>query len=211
MNVTRSDSRKYKIKPFSEFKTSDVLDMFSRTSPRVSSFSQARKGIKNAMARLRKIVFGIISQDEAVALMVPLAEFKKEAEHSLISTLTIIGHTTVAIEDFAEYQSLANVCLPTRGQPSKKYAWTRAVEDGIARHYTCMEILRQTVKSAPKYRKRGHDYCEDMLEMGVRVTMRPGVVRFTRTLEDMLGWPSVTQSGVLSHVDVKPKHHRRNQ
>jgi len=137
--------------------------------------------------------------------MEPLAELKREAEYALISALTMIGHSTSNLKDYAEYMSFSNICLPMRGGSRGKSVWEQSMQEPVARHATCMDVLRQTVKSAPKYRKKGHDYCEDMLEMCVRSIMRPGVVRFTRTLEATLGWPMVEQSGVLSHIPVKPK------
>ena len=197
-------NNQYKIKPFSSYKTSLVLESFGSTSPRVAAFSPARTGIKRAARKLRSLVLGVISKDDCIEMVRDLRDLQAEAEYALVSAITIIAHSTEELEDYADYQAFSNICLPMRSTKPATITWNDRVKDAVAKHYSCMSVLKEEVKSAPTYRKKGHDYCEDMLEMGVRVAMRPGIVRFTRGLEKTLGWASVEQSGVLSHIKIAP-------
>ena len=205
------NKEQYKIKPFSDYRTSLILEALWSESPRVASFSVVRNGIKSASKKLRSIVFGILSKDDCGDIAKDLVALQTEAEYSLLGAITIIGHATKNLQDYAEYQAFSNICLPMRSSDTTRVMWNDRIKDAVARHYSCMSILKQEMKSAPTYRKKGHDYCEDMLEMGVRVSMRPGVVKFTRSIEKKLGWPSVEKSGILSHVEVGPLLERKRK
>ena len=158
------------------------------------------------MARLRAMTLGIVGREDVPKIAGGLSVLQAEAQYAMLAAVAIIGHSTSSLRDLLEYNAFSSVTLPERGrEPPECVLWNDGVNIAVSRHYDAMALLRQATKSAPRYRKQGHDYCQDMLEMCIRCIMRPGIVVFTRLLERELGWPSVEKSGVLSHVNVVPK------
>jgi len=201
---TTSDGS-FHLKPFREYRPNLVVEALMDVSPHVTSLAGTRKGIRDAVSRLRSMTLGIVGREDVPKISDGLSVLQVEAEYALLVAIAIIGHSTSSLKDLLEYNAFSAITLPERGsKPPECVLWNDGVNVAVSRHYDAMALLRQATKSAPRYRKQGHDYCQDMLEMCIRCIMRPGIVVFTRLLERKLGWPSVEKSGVLSHINRVP-------
>ena len=195
--------RLVRVRPFGSFKTSDILDCFLIASPRVGSFPTARTGIKNALKRLRDLSYGMVPIVRDVEHLLVL--LTQEAEYAMFSAVATIGLATKPLRDYSEYRAFSNICLPTKAKDQKTEVWSDSVNDAVHKHFSAISALKVTLKSAPSFRKKGHDYCEDMLEMVARIVLRPSLTKFAKSLEQVLGWQSIEKSGILEYVDLKPK------
>ncbi len=191
---------RFKIRPFSKFKASTAIKALMSCSPVVAAPSSVRSAIRRSVQRLQNMTMGIISIGDAEKILGQLMALHVEAEYAYVSAITIISHATERICDPEEYKTFSDICLPVRGSGprSKNMLWTQSLNDAVARHFESVGLLRSYAKSIPKWRHEGHDYCEDMLEMCVRIIMRPGITKFSRGMEVALGWPSEMVSGVIA-------------
>jgi len=198
-----------RLKPFSQYNHRLVVDALMDVSPKVFSLKAARRGVGSAIKKLRSIVLGVVAQDDIPKIAPGVATLAVEANYALLAAIAIVGHSTESLNDLIEYNAFETIALPeSGGHEPVSVLWNDNVTVAVSRHYAAVSMLRQMRQSAPRYRKAGHDYCEDMIEMCCRTIMRPAVVNFSRFLEKSLGWPSVERSGVLSHVHLTPKYER---
>jgi len=196
---------KQKIKPFGDVKASLLLDAMLELTPFVGSYQPARAGIRRAVRRLTNTSIGIIDDTEMQVLEPYLKELQSEGHYAQILTLAILQRCTEKISNQIEYDSFSRVTMPEMGCKPRTLLWNDNVRESVTRHYTAMIGLRQEYKSAPRYRSKDHDYCEDLVERCCRTVIRPGIVRFTREIERLLGWTAVESTGVLNSVWLEPK------
>jgi len=194
------------LKPFSKYNARLVIDALMSVAPAVTSLDTPRRGVRKAVKTLRALSLGFLNREDLPRIAPGLANLYVESEYALMTAITIVGYNLETLVDAVEYQTFSDISLPARGSASKSHIlWNTNINKAVTRHFQCAEILRRKAKQAPRYRKQGHDYCQDMLEMCCRIIMRPAFVLFARFLETALDWPSFERSGVPAHVKISPK------
>jgi hypothetical protein len=197
--------RNHKIKPFKGYRANLVIKSVASIAPRIAALSKFKTGIRYGIKKLTNNVLGIVDYEDMETAAGGIMILQQEAEYALHAAVTIIAYVCAPIQNLAEYNTFSSITLPEKGAKPKRMLWTQNVNEASMRHFKAVAVLRDMCKSAPKYRETGHDYAEDMLVMSTKVLMRPAIVTFSRYLEENLGWTSVENSGVLSHVSIAPK------
>ena len=196
----------FKIKPFEDCTPRKVLKNIELLSPRIPSLNDPRKGIRKGTNRLRSITTGIIDEEDYYKIEPNLEVLMTEARHALAYAIIIVGHCTQPLTDLIEYKAFEDVVLPEKHRKTSKVYYSNTVTEAVVRHAKAIRVLKDNFKSAPRYRKDGHDYFEDMIEMVCRVAMRPAAGKFARALEAHLGWTRNEKNGVFDHAKVGRKH-----
>lgn len=198
-----------KIKPFKDINKHEVLSCIMMLAPRVGSMDFVRRGVTKAIKSLRSRSIGFLDNKESSEISPEFKALSVDAKEISITAATIVGYITETISDLNEYCIFSSIALPERGKTVTPYGvWTNNISTAVSRHYeSCIEIRRHA-KSAPRYRRSGSDYCEGMLVGICRVLLRPHMVKFARSLEERLGWPSVQKSGILDILTLSPRSAR---
>jgi hypothetical protein len=186
---------KDEVHPYRNISAAALISSLSSSAPFVGSLPHVRKGIRAAVRSLKRKVLAVVGSLDQEIVGAELDELYAACVDASEASIRVIARIVKHIKDLNEYSIFSAVALPEQKGRAPKGVWTNNISESLHEHFAAMEGMKVTLRSAPKYRRRGADYCEGMLVGMCRALYRPISGGFSKAIAGKLSWtPYVVQA-----------------